>query len=340
MQKLVTQVLPHPLLKVMDEIHVSWQGARKPAPKDLSILLSARRRVVERALMWLRRNNPLYANIEIDTAEMESWGSPSHGVPCQVYERLERDEPTAWERIRTSQLVPATERGLEAGDPVDVREILATLNQGGIDEGHLAPSSRDGESEADIEGSKETIQEISASGMFPLDARPDVEDTEKLRYIHDALGRGLIPPRRVQDRWSASVEVRRGNASEPYILISRGEDFAKSNDAWFFAKAFPTLFPFGGGGPRQTVENMSEMAENLVVDADPVGEARSGNELPSRNLSLETWARIVLQRHGGRFATHRVFTFLVFNMLVRFRNHWVSMMSMSRKEFPEVERIV
>jgi hypothetical protein len=42
----------------MDEIHVSWQGAEKPAPKDLSLLLSVRRRVVERALVWLTGNNP------------------------------------------------------------------------------------------------------------------------------------------------------------------------------------------------------------------------------------------------------------------------------------------
>ena len=60
----------------------------------------------------------------------------------------------------------------------------------------------------------------------------------------------------------------------------------------------------------------------------------------SRNLSLKAWSRIVLQRHGGRFATHKVFTFLVFNMLVRYRNHQVSMMSVTRKDFPEVERVV
>ncbi|PVH96966.1 hypothetical protein DM02DRAFT_644457 [Periconia macrospinosa] len=35
-----------------------------------------------------------------------------------------------------------------------------------------------------------------------------------------------------------------------------------------------------------------------------------------------------------------IFTFLVFNKLVRLRNHRVSMMSVSRKEFPEVESIV
>ncbi|KAH7233741.1 uncharacterized protein BKA55DRAFT_479244, partial [Fusarium redolens] len=71
-QELATKVLPHPLVQVMEEIHVWWQGAEKPAPSDLSGLLSVRRRVVERALVWLRKNNPHYAGIEIDVAEMES----------------------------------------------------------------------------------------------------------------------------------------------------------------------------------------------------------------------------------------------------------------------------
>ncbi|KAH7247397.1 uncharacterized protein BKA55DRAFT_514761, partial [Fusarium redolens] len=71
-QELATKVLPHPLVQVMEEIHVSWQGAEKPAPSDLSGLLSVRRRVVERALVWLKKNNPHYAEIEIDAAEMES----------------------------------------------------------------------------------------------------------------------------------------------------------------------------------------------------------------------------------------------------------------------------
>lgn len=69
-QELATKVLPHPLLQVMDEIHVSWQGAEKPSPSDLSSLLSVRRRVFERALIWLKKNNPHYAEIEIGAAEM------------------------------------------------------------------------------------------------------------------------------------------------------------------------------------------------------------------------------------------------------------------------------
>lgn len=84
-QELVTNVLPHPLFKVMEEI----------GPRDLSALLSVQRRAVQKALVWLKRNNPLYEKIHIDTAEMDSWGAPSHGVPSQVYARLERNEQSA-----------------------------------------------------------------------------------------------------------------------------------------------------------------------------------------------------------------------------------------------------
>jgi hypothetical protein len=45
-QELATKVLPHPLVQVMEEVHVSWQGAEKPAPSDLSGLLSVRRKTM------------------------------------------------------------------------------------------------------------------------------------------------------------------------------------------------------------------------------------------------------------------------------------------------------
>jgi hypothetical protein len=332
-QELVTRVLPHPLLKVMDEIHVSWQGAEKPAPKDLSLLLSVRRRVVERALVWLKRNNPHYAGIEINSAEMESWGQSSHGVPDQIYERLERNEPSAWEKTRTAQLVPQTERGLEPGDDVDVREILAALN-----EPEVASVGLDDATDENREG----IQEISASGMFALDGLPDVQNVEKLQCLYDALGPKTGSAETVHggDRGEGSTALRGGGMSEPYIVVSRGEEFADSNDAWFFAKTFPTLFPFGAGGPRQVEESLSGVTAEAHEVMPPSQEPIAREAVTSRNLSLEVWARIVLQRHGGRFAMHKVFAFLVFNMLVRFRNHRVSMMSVTRKDFPEVERVV
>jgi len=335
-QELVTNVLPHPLLKLMDEIHVAWQGPEKPAPSDLAALLSVRRRVVEKALVWLKRHNPLYANIEIDAVEMESWETPSHGVPSQVYARLERNEPSAWEKARTGHVVPRTERGLEDEGPVDIREVLATLGQG-RDAVEEDPESADGEGgvdEAEPDSTTVPIHEISSSGMFALDAGPDIADEEKLRYACDALGQDAA--------WgstrAASAQVRRGCGSEPYVHVSRGDEFADSFDPRFFAKTFPTLFPLGNGGPRQAEECIAEVAggDDVIPDA----EATARNLVSSRNMSLETWAEIVLQRHGGGFATHHVFAFLVFNMGVRSRNRGVSMVSVKRKNFPEVERIV
>lgn len=65
-------------------------------------------------MVWLKRHNPLYADIDIDTAELHSWDTPSHGVASQVSERLERDEPSRRRgRRRTAQVVPPTKRGLE-----------------------------------------------------------------------------------------------------------------------------------------------------------------------------------------------------------------------------------
>ncbi|KAM4054423.1 ATP-dependent DNA helicase PIF1 [Hirsutella rhossiliensis] len=85
---LAAKVLLYPLLRVIDEIHVSWQGAERPGPRDLSGLLS--------------ENNPLYGEVEIDAAEMASRGAPPYGVPPVVCERLERSEPSARERTRTA----------------------------------------------------------------------------------------------------------------------------------------------------------------------------------------------------------------------------------------------
>jgi hypothetical protein len=135
----------------------------------------------------------------------------------------------------------------------------------------------------------------------------------------------------VSSTGKGSAAVRRGFGTEPYIAVSRGNDFADSFDAQFFAKTFPTLFPFGKGGPRQAEENTS----GIAIEA----EARIRNLLSSRNMTLEKWAKILLQRHGG-FGTHHIFSFLVFNMRVRSRNRQVSMSSMKRKNFPEMERIV
>ncbi|KAH8665657.1 hypothetical protein BGZ61DRAFT_484365 [Ilyonectria robusta] len=226
-QELATNVLPHPLVRVMDEIHVSWQGAEKPGPSDLSSLLSVRRRVVERALVWLKKNNPHYAEIEIDAAEMESWGAPPHGVPACVYDRMERNEPSAWEKTRTAQVVPPTERAMDDEGSVDIEEILTALNQGensprcetgtaGENKAYESPAERDAEPDQTVK----PINEVTSSGMFALDGPPDVADAEKLRFACDAVGENDDDGRMGPRTWvGSSGDSRRGYAdgSEPYI---------------------------------------------------------------------------------------------------------------------------
>jgi hypothetical protein len=366
-RELVTRVLPHPLVQVMDEIHVSWHGAQKAGPSDLSRLLSVRRRVVEEALAWLRINNPHYRDIEIDEAEMDSWGTPPHDVPSQILERMERNEPSAWEKVRTAQIVPSAERGIEEDDAVDIDDIMAMLRReqqeeegGGADcpeeasrgnEALFSDRGYEGVGEdrpgAGINNPEAVIHEVSSSGMFALDAQPDVADAHRLQFAWEAVGEDV---EQEADRaageggrsggWAGSASVRRGLGLEPYISVSHGDEFADSHDPSFFAKTFPTLFPFGTGGPRLVEENIVIAGGEADVGFDEAVEASARSLLASRNMSLTAWAEAVLRRHGGRFATHHIFAFLVFNLGVRSRNRRVSMLSVSRKDFPSVERIV
>ena len=338
-QELVTKVLPHPLLKVMDEIHVSWQGPEKPEPSDLAVLLSVRRRVVENALRWLKGNNSLYDNINIDSAELNSWETPSHGVPSKVYGRLERNEPSAREKMQTAHIVPPTERGLDDSGPVDIREVMASLTEeqgvSGIvaGDGVACPEETE-ETGSGLDNSRDVVHEIGSSGMFGLDCQPDIADVEKLRYLVNSVSDKVAGKATCgAAAWRGSAEVRHGRAAEPFIVVSRGEDFADSFDAWFLAKAFPTLFPLGRGGPRQAEECFMGAEGEAFCAVD--SEVAAQQLVSSRNMTLEAWAKLVLQRHGGRFAAHPVLAFLVFNIGVRYRNRRVS-----KSDFPEVERTV
>ncbi|KAM4061647.1 PIF1-like helicase [Hirsutella rhossiliensis] len=278
-QELARKVLPHPLLQTMDEIHVSWQGAEKPAPSDLSGLLSS--------------------------------------GPWTTMVR---------QRSRKSLLGSARDKTYRTSRVENLR--------GGAD----------GANDAVPEDGAKMINEITSSGMFALDGPPGVSDAEKVRFACNAVGGdGAEDDRPGPRAWIRSAGAGRGgmDVREPYIHVGRGDEFADSLDASFFAKTFPTLLPFGCGGPRLAEEVILGSEGTVNSRATAVGDETAARDLlSSRNMSLRTWAGIVLRRHGGRFATHAIFSFLVFNMDVRSRNRRVSMLSVTRKNFPEVERIV
>jgi hypothetical protein len=359
-EELTTKVLPHPLVQLMENIHVSWHGRERPEPTDLSRLLSVRRGKVEAALRWLKKNNRHYRDITIDVAEMNSWTSFSGEVPHMIYERMERNEPSAREKIQTAQVVPPTERGTDMEEHEgNIEEVIAQLRSaedapefsdlsqgihGECQEGCHAEHDEQAES-----GRGDTLFEVNAAGMFGLDGAPDIPEAEKFRYFcstvrkdtEDATNSQSAPDSRVKG--SVGVKRARMQKQEPYIHISRGDEFADGLDTWFFAKAFPTLFPYGFGGPRLAEEamvgSMGKTGPRKGVDRTAPVATVSGL-IGSRNMSLRAWTEIVLRRHGGRFANHHVFPFLAFNLGLRSRNRRISMLSMNRKNFSQLERLV
>ncbi|KAJ6436517.1 TPR domain-containing protein [Purpureocillium lavendulum] len=348
-QELATKVLPHPLVQAMEEIHVSWHGPEKPAPRDLSGLLSVRRRVVERALVWLRENNPHYAEIVIDTKEMDGWDSLAHGVPSSVYDQMEHNEPSSWERTRTAHVVPPADRAMEDDESQDIDEIFDMLSQAqdpsvnrdGSAQAHDAGDA-DASNDDEPDETTNTVNEVTSSAMFALDRPPDVADIDKLHFAFNAT-QGSRRHGAGEARASVASLPRgqegQGDQTEPYIHISRGDDFADSFDAAFFAKAFPALLPFGFGGPR-LAEEATALESTRGIGTRREAEGAVDDLISSRNMSLRRWAAIVLRRHGGRFASHHIFSFLVFNMGVRSRNRRISMLSVAKKNFAKVQRIV
>ncbi len=68
-----------------------------------------------------------------------------------------------------------------------------------------------------------------------------------------------------------------------------------------------------------------------------------GSSIPAHpvlhDMTLESWAKAVLQRHGGHFSQHPAFSFLVFNILVRSRNRRIAQARVKRSAFQRVEGI-
>ncbi|KAM4064223.1 PIF1 protein [Hirsutella rhossiliensis] len=285
------QSAPAPLLQALDEIHISWQGAEKPAPSDLSSLLSVRRRVVERALVWLKRNNPTTPRSRSTRRRWRAGETRYTGTVVGV--RSYGAERAVWvgESADGARCAAhGTRHG--RGGPVEIEELFALLNQGqeagGQGEGH-GPNGegavRDG-SDACPDQNVPAINEVTSSGMFALDGPPDVADVEKLQFACDAVGEGADDGRAGPRAWVGSlaggVRGRGDGGCEPYIRVSRGGEFTDSFEASFFARTFPTLFPFGVGGPRLVEETMVDAGKVTANLRGRAVEAEAAAETPYR----------------------------------------------------------
>ncbi|KAM5529293.1 hypothetical protein FOXYSP1_17137 [Fusarium oxysporum f. sp. phaseoli] len=322
---LVTTVLPHPLLRTIENIHVSWSGAKRPNQAEVGSLLQVRKSRVTAALLWLQKNNPLYRGIEINLDEIHGWQyAEGSAVPAVLMERMRREEPSAVEKTHTDPIVPNVDRGLEGTGFASIKELLASMQPDAsddasppgdselVEQSHQSPEDllTSAPDPGSVDHGDDTLCETSASGMFPLDGPATFAEADKLSFLAEALR--TSPGGHDDDAEPVGMMVHTAG-DQPFIRVERGADFADSLHEDFFPRTFPKLFPWGRGGPKGP----------SLPDGDPrgaLGSAQSGT-----NHSLNYWTKYVLQRHGGRFAVHPIFCFLVFNILLRSTNRRISM---------------
>ena len=338
-EDLVATVLPHPLLETIENIHVSWSGSSKPAAADVGHLLQVRKSRVRAALSWLQENNPLYEHITIDHGEMDGWRyADGSSVPILIMDSMQREEPSVAERTQTDHIVPDTDRGLEENRFTSIEEIVASaqahpshdssLPEGAQSDEQALPLPGDPRTSIpgpeDADGDGDVIVETTSSGMFPLDGPAAFEEADKLSFLADAIQTSRT--RGADGAEPCAMQVQ-ATGEQPFILVERGADFADSLHEDFFPRTFPKLFPWGRGGPKALhVSNREQQQAPAAAELHP-------------NHSLSYWARYVLQRHGGRFATHPVFCFLVFNILLRSSNRRISTVRTTKGSFERVEQV-
>ncbi|RSL42125.1 hypothetical protein CEP51_016513, partial [Fusarium floridanum] len=324
-EDLVATVLPHPLLVTIENIHVSWSGSSEPGAADVGHLLQVRKSRVRAALSWLQENNPLYEHVTTDHGEIDGWRyADGSDIPILIMDSMQREEPSVAEKTQTDHIVPDTDRGLEENRFTTIEEIVASAQAHSSDDSSLPEGTLPNEQgpplpgdprpsipgPEDADGDGDVILETTSSGMFPLDGPAAFEEADKLSFLADALPTSRT--RGTDEAEPCAMHVQ-GTGGHPFILVERGADFADSLHKDFFPRTFPKLFPWGRGGPKAL--HVSDREQQQAPEA---ADRHS-------NHSLSYWARYVLQRHGGRFATHPVFCFLVFNILLRSYNRRISM---------------
>jgi hypothetical protein len=304
-QGLCSNVLPHPLVTEMESLHVCFIPPRKPTPKDIEFVLAVNPQKLKAALVWLKVNNPLYSNIRISDDHLQSWGHPCLGtlVPRALFEAMVSYDQTTEDIIRTANYVPSSERGGVDQAILTAEEVLAQLDgrENNAVQMETESNARLGtvysrdleENEMSLGQMEQEMTELTSSGLMSTEMEGELSIQERLRQVRKMVGNiGPQDNRRRTDFNVNNTLVTEGN--KPFIASRHGEAFADSNDAEFFPKTFPCLFPWGTGGPKNitlSAEEETAVDENETAYADTQGSKNA-------NFTLRSWAKFLLQRHG------------------------------------------
>lgn len=316
LDSLTATVLPHPLVRMMENIRVCWSGAQVPSATDLSKLMSVRPHRIMRALRWKKIHDELYANIQIDEDIMSTWDlDPETSVPTALWNHLEEIEDTLASNIRSAPIISGLDRAdqdepsegdLESSIHELVQDVIGAHTEVRSDQVDLDPP-------VDFPGDLD-LPSLS-SGLFPLDENGVYDNADRLDFLYDAVNN--------QGSSSTGRGQPLGIGYEPFIDVGRSHQFANSFEPNFWPKTFGLLFPNGLGGP---------IATKAVTPVD-------GASLPVRNLTLRRWLSIVLRQEGGRFSTHPAFAFLAFDMLLRSKNRQISSARMHHANYDRLAEL-
>jgi hypothetical protein len=292
----------------MEHLHVCFVPPRKPIPKDVEFVLAVNPQRLKRALVWLKANNPLYGNIRISDAHLQSWGHSCPGtlVPQALFDAMVLYDHTTEDIIRTGHYVPSAERGGVDQAVLTAEEVLAQLEdrENSMVQLEAESNARLGtvysrgleENEMSVGQIEREMSELTSTGLMNTGIEGEYSIQERLRQLRNTMA--STGPRDNQRRTDFKVSnslVTESNT--PFIASRHGEAFADSNEPEFFPKTFPCLFPWGTGGPK----NMTLSAEDETTvsdneDGDGVDPDMPGSK--NANFSLRAWAKYLLQRHG------------------------------------------
>lgn len=114
------KLLPQPPSFLSSVLAITVVGPKNFPEKGFKGLFRVRRQQVHAALLWLKSNNPLYANVKVDEQALSLY--PLDGIPDVVYDIMRHEEdPSVLERERDSY-VPDEEISEDqiAGVPFDI----------------------------------------------------------------------------------------------------------------------------------------------------------------------------------------------------------------------------
>ncbi|KAJ7080494.1 hypothetical protein C8R43DRAFT_965727 [Mycena crocata] len=259
-------------------IAVTFVGAKNMPLRILPSFLTVRRRRVKEALIWLKANNWMYAEIEISEERLAML--PICDVPVEIVETTRyQQDPRALEKEQTGY-VPTFENEEEAAD--DDISVNTGFGGIGIPGGSLPVTDGDGATEDDTTfGEEPAVMLLQASGV--VDTQADtIPDCDLMAHAMSNTARKIRPD---------EFAIRRGSAFvNEYPRVD--EDGMRTDggptDPNHMLGAFPVLFPYGKGG----IETARE-----------------------QEVSYEAHVRWALLYSDGRFRKDLYFIFQAFGVL-------------------------